>query len=80
MNRTEKLEVATVLKRKSEEVRTLGLSQPAGEQRAHNLHTQLYHAATAFQLWSDSHKSGDFDLMQEFTNNLELAADAFAQR
>lgn len=80
MTKAEKLEVATVLKCKSEELRTLGLSRPEGEQRRHDLHTQLYHAATAFQLWSDSHKGGDYDLMQEFTNNLELAADAFALR
>lgn len=80
MSKMKKYEVAKALKLKSEEARRSGLAKPDGEQRSHLLHTQLYHAATAFQLWSDSDKGGDLDAMNEFTNNLEEAADAFAQR
>lgn len=80
MKKTEKLEVALVLKRRSEEDRTAGLALPVGTDRSHKLSTQLYNAATAFGLWQDSNGSGDFDQMLDFTNNLEEAAMAFAMK
>lgn len=80
MTKTEKLEVALALKRRCEEDRTAGLAMPTGTDRSHKLGVQLYNAATAFALWQDSNASGDFDQMQDFTNNLEEAALAFAMK
>lgn len=80
MIKKEKFDTAQSLKLKSEECRQLGRSLPAGEQRSFNLSTQLYHAANAFSLWQDSHLSSDYDLMIEFTDNLEQAAIAYAEQ
>lgn len=80
MSKNDKLVVALALKRRSLEDRNTGLSLAAGPERSHKLSTQLYNSATAFGLWQESNASGDFDQMQDFTNNLEEAALAFAMK
>lgn len=80
MNKAKKLEVALSLKLRCEQDREAALGMRVSPGRDHKLMTQLYNAATAFALWQDSIASGDYDQMQDFTNNLEEAALAFAQK
>lgn len=79
----ENLQTALALKQRSEADRREALlagARGSADDRQHKLGVQLYNAACAYALWQDSTASGDYDMAMAFSNNLEEAADAWAQR
>ena len=79
----ENLQTALILKQRSEADRREALlagARGSADDRQHKLGAQLYNAACAYALWQDSTASGDYDMAMAFSNNLEEAADAWAQR
>jgi hypothetical protein len=80
MSKQTKLFYARKLMEASARERAEAIKMPGSDKRLQLLTVQLYNAASAYQIWQDSEGSGNWDYAQEFSNNLEAAADAYALR
>jgi hypothetical protein len=74
------LEAALSLVKSSKKLRHKARSLMGSENKNTMLRTQLYDAAAAFTLWSDSNASDNYALMRFISGNLEEAADAWSMR
>lgn len=80
MSKSTNFKTAIALKESSVRQRDKILGQPPSDERTGALRAQLYNAACAYALWTDSSARNDFDRAMEFSDNLEAAADAWARR